>query len=157
MRVDELANSAVSAEGLRIGVVTAMFNESITSGLKAGALEVLEESGATDVIIVDVPGAFELPLMAQRLAQKGCDAVVCLGAVIEGDTDHYVHVAHRASEGLMSVQLDTGIPISFGILTTRDIQTAVARSQPDQDNKGREAALAAVLTARALEGLMTLD
>ena len=153
MRVDEQGNDPISAEGLRIGVVTATFNESITSGLKEGALELLDESDATDVVIVDVPGAFELPLMAQRLALGGCDAVVCLGAVIEGDTDHYEHVAHRASEGLMRVQLDTGTPIAFGVLTTRDAEAAIARSQPGSDNKGREAALAAIVMAQALKGL----
>jgi 6,7-dimethyl-8-ribityllumazine synthase len=157
MRVDETAPRTASGEGLRIGVATATFNQSITSGLKTGALELLEESGVSDVVIVDVPGAFELPLMAQRMAELGCDAVVCLGAVVQGDTDHYEHVAHRASEGLMRVQLDTGIPISFGILTTRDIQAAVARSQPGPDNKGREAALTAVLMARALERPATHD
>ncbi len=151
MRVDEPGNDPVSAEGLRVGVVTAIFNETITSGLKAGAVQVLEESGATDVIVVDVPGAFELPLMAQRLALRGCDAVVCLGAVVEGDTDHYEHVAHRASEGLMRVQLDTGIPIAFGMLTTRDAEAAIARSRPGPDNKGREAALPAILMALELK------
>lgn len=153
MQVDEPDLTAVSAEGLQMAVATATFNRSITAGLKAGALDFLRECGATDVIAVDVPGAFELPLAAQRLARQGCDAVVCLGAVVEGDTDHYEHVAHRASEGLMRVQLDTGIPISFGILTTRDVQAAITRSQPGPSNKGREAALAAVLTARALQTL----
>lgn len=153
MHVDNTSIDTVSAEGLRIGVTTAMFNQSITAGLKAGALELLEEAEATQVVVADVPGAFELPLMAQRLAQNGCDAVVCLGAVVEGDTDHYEHVAHRASEGLMRVQLDTGIPISFGILTTRNIEAAILRSQPGPANKGREAALAAVLTVRALQSL----
>ncbi len=153
MRVDEASVDSVSADGLCIGVTTAVFNRSITSGLKAGALELLEEAGASDVVVVDVPGAFELPLVAQRLAQQGCDAVVCLGAVVEGDTDHYEHVAHRASEGLMRVQLDTGIPIAFGILTTRDAEAAILRSQPGPGNKGREAALAAVLTVRALQSL----
>jgi 6,7-dimethyl-8-ribityllumazine synthase len=156
MRIDDDASSErVLGEGLRIGVATAMFNRSITSGLKTAALEQLKESGVTDVIIVDVPGAFELPLVAQRLADLGCDAVVCLGAVVEGDTDHYEHVAHRASEGLMRVQLDSGVPISFGILTTRDVEAAVNRSEPGPGNKGREAALAAVLTAQAL-GLLTI-
>ena len=153
MRVDDPGINHVSAEGLRIGVATATFNKTITSGLKAGALELLEESGATDVVVVDVPGAFELPLMAQRLALEGCDAVVCLGAVVEGDTDHYEHVAHRSSEGLMRVQLDTGVPVAFGVLTTLDVDAALARSQPGPDNKGREAALAAVLMARTLKSL----
>jgi 6,7-dimethyl-8-ribityllumazine synthase len=153
MHVDNPSMETVSAKGLCIGVTTALFNQSITAGLKAGAIELLEETEASQVVIADVPGAFELPLMAQRLAQYGCDAVVCLGAVVEGDTDHYEHVAHRASEGLMRVQLDAGIPISFGILTTRDAEAAILRSQPGPANKGREAALAAVLTVRALQSL----
>jgi 6,7-dimethyl-8-ribityllumazine synthase len=157
MQVDAPSSLNVNAAGLRVAVVTAMFNEPITSGLKTGAIELLEEATAKEVLIVDVPGAFELPLIAQRLATNGYDAVVCLGAVIEGDTDHYTHVAHRASEGLMRVQLDTGVPIAFGILTTRDTEAAVKRSQPDQDNKGREAAEAAVHAALALRRLTESD
>jgi len=87
------------------------------------------------------------------VATNGYDAVVCLGAVIEGDTDHYEHVAHRASEGLMRVQLDTGVPTAFGILTTRDVESAIERSRPGSTNKGREAAMAAVRTALVLRSL----
>ena len=150
MRIDEHDDDAPSAVGLRMGVVTALFNRSITDGLKHGALEYLKEAEADEVLVVDAPGAFELPLLAKSLAEAGLDAVVCLGAVIEGDTDHYAHVAHRASEGLMRVQLDTGVPISFGILTVRDVADAHARSLPGPDNKGREAAEAAVMAALAL-------
>ena len=153
MRIDDQSTESLSAKGLRIGVVTAGFNESITSGLKAGALEFLRESGVDEVLVVDVPGAFELPLLAQHVATNGYDAVVCLGAVIEGDTDHYEHVAHRASEGLMRVQLDTGVPTAFGILTTRDVESAIERSRPGSTNKGREAAMAAVRTALVLMSL----
>ncbi|GMQ93169.1 MAG: 6,7-dimethyl-8-ribityllumazine synthase [Acidimicrobiia bacterium] len=153
MRVDEATDNPVSAEGLRIAVATATFNSSVTEGLRAGAIAFLEESGAAEILAVEVPGAFELPLMAQRLTSLGYDAVVCLGAVIEGETDHYEHVAHRASEGLMRVQLDTGVPITFGILTVRQLDDALARSKPGPGNKGREAAQAAVLTVRALQTL----
>jgi 6,7-dimethyl-8-ribityllumazine synthase len=100
-----------------------------------------------------VPGAFELPLFAQKCAVLGYDAVVCLGAVIEGDTDHYDHVANRASEGLMRVQLDTGVPVAFGVLTVRDVAQAIERSRPDDHNKGREAAIAAVSAAQSLRQL----
>lgn len=155
MRLAGSTGDGPSAEGLRVGVVTAMFNEQITTGLKSGAVEFLEEAGASEIFEVEAPGAFELPLMAQHLAEAGYDAVVCLGAVIEGDTDHYEHVAHRASEGLMRVQLDTGVPISFGILTVRTVEAAVARSQPGETNKGREAAIAAVLAASTLHRLTT--
>ena len=153
MQTDDTDTSVLSATGLRIGVVTALFNRSITDGLKEGALEYLAEAETDEVIVVDAPGAFEIPLIAAALAGAGVDAVVCLGAVIEGDTDHYAHVAHRASEGLMRVQIDTGVPIAFGILTVRDLQDAETRALPGPGNKGREAAHAAVMTALTLKAI----
>ena len=153
MRIDDLDPRDLSAAGLRIAVVTAIFNASVTKGLMDGAVDYLGEANAEEVLVIEAPGAFELPLIAQRLAQRGYDAVVCLGAVIEGDTDHYEHVAHRASEGLMRVQLDTGVPVAFGVLTVRDIADAQVRAEPGPENKGREAAIAAVMAARALEAL----
>ena len=153
MRIDEQADTGVSAEGLRVAVVTASFNAVVTTGLKEGALGFLEAANATEILTVDVPGAFELPLAALAVAQRGYDAVVCLGAVIEGDTDHYEHIAHRASEGIMRAQLDTGVPMAFGILTVRDAHAALVRSQPGPDNKGREAAIAAVVTAHLLRAI----
>lgn len=152
MRTDEHRSPIdLDARGLRIAVITAVFNRSITHGLTEGALEFLREVEAEDVLSIEVPGAFELPLLAQRAARSGYDAVVCLGAVIEGDTDHYEHVAHRASEGLMRVQLDEGIPVAFGVLTVRSIDDALVRSAPGPENKGREAAIAAVMAARTLQ------
>jgi len=153
MRVDEPDPRDLSADGLRIGVVTAIFNASITKGLTDGAVDYLSEANAEEVLTIESPGAFELPLIAQRLAQRGYDAVVCLGAVIEGDTDHYEHVAHRASEGLMRVQLDTGVPVAFGILTVRELADAQVRAEPGPENKGREAAIAAVMAARAIAAI----
>ena len=153
MKLDQDASDDPRAHGLRVAVVTSVFNSKITEGLKSGALGYLEDAGADEVLVVDSPGAFELPLFAQRLAIAGYDAIVCLGAVIEGDTDHYEHVAHRASEGLMRVQLDTGVPVAFGILTVRDEADAVARSQPDDSNKGRESAVAAVMAANTIRSL----
>lgn len=153
MRVDEPDPRDLSADGLRIGVVTAIFNVSITKGLTDGAVDYLSEANAEEVLTIESPGAFELPLIAQKLAARGYDAVVCLGAVIEGDTDHYEHVAHRASEGLMRVQLDTGVPVAFGILTVRNAADALVRSEPGPENKGREAAIAAVMAARALAAI----
>jgi 6,7-dimethyl-8-ribityllumazine synthase len=153
MRTDDSDSNVLSAVGLRIGVVTGLFNGSITEGLKEGALEYLSEAETDEVIVVDAPGAFEIPLIANALTRAGVDAVVCLGAVIEGDTDHYAHVANRASEGLMRVQIDTGVPIAFGILTVRDIADAEIRSVPGPDNKGREAAHAAVMTALTLKAI----
>ena len=153
MRVDEPDPRDLSADGLRIAVVTAIFNASVTKGLTDGAVDYLSEANAEEVLTIESPGAFELPLIAQKLARRGYDAVVCLGAVIEGDTDHYEHVAHRASEGLMRVQLDTGVPVAFGILTVRDLAAAQVRSEPGPENKGREAAIAAVMAARALSAI----
>jgi 6,7-dimethyl-8-ribityllumazine synthase len=140
----------LDAGGLRIGVVRSLFNRPVTDGLLDGALAVLVEAGATDVTVIDVEGAFETPLVAQSMAQTGYDAIVVLGAVVEGETDHYEHIAGRASDGLMRVMLDTGVPVSFGILTVRDPAHAFARSAPDEHNKGREAAEAAVRTANLL-------
>ena len=153
MRLADGGGIDLDASGLRIAVITAVFNGSITSGLRAGAIDYLQEASAAEILAIEAPGAFELPVIAQRAAAAGYDAVVCLGAVIEGDTDHYEHVAHRASEGLMRVQLDTGVPVAFGILTVRDIDHAVARSKPGPENKGREAAIAAVMAARALDAI----
>ncbi|HEX9855187.1 MAG TPA: 6,7-dimethyl-8-ribityllumazine synthase [Acidimicrobiia bacterium] len=150
MGIDGPAGGEVDAGGLRIAIAQSTFNRTVTDGLRDGALAALEEAGATDVTVVEVPGAFELPLAAQRLAQAGYDAVVALGAVVMGDTDHYEHVAHRASEGLQRVMLDTGVPIAFGILTVREAHQAATRSAPGRGNKGAEAAMAAVETVRAL-------
>jgi 6,7-dimethyl-8-ribityllumazine synthase len=153
MRIDETPGVDLDASGLRIAVVTSIFNGSITAGLRAGAVDYLEEASAEEVLLVEAPGAFELPLIAQKLAAGGYHAIVCLGAVIEGDTDHYDHVAHRTSEGLMRVQLDTGVPVAFGVLAVRDRSHAEDRSAPGPENKGREAAIAAVMAARALAAL----
>jgi 6,7-dimethyl-8-ribityllumazine synthase len=132
---------------VRVGVACAEFNGGITDRLLTGALDALEEAG-TDLraaIIVWVPGAFELPVAAQHLAQSGAvDAVICLGAVIRGDTGHYEFVAGECASGLQRVQLDTGTPIVFGVLTTETVDQALARSEDDASNKGREAAATAL-------------
>ena len=143
----------LDAAGLRVAIVRATFNREITDGLLDGAQDLCARVGVGVVTLVDVPGAFELPLLAQRLAVAGYDAIVALGAVIEGETDHYDHVAHRASEGLLRVMLDTGVPVAFGILTTREWAQAKARSVPGEGNKGAEAALAAIETALALKSI----
>ena len=135
--------------GLRVGIARSTFNDDVTSGLLEGALAAVTAAGAT-AEVVEVPGAFELPLIAQRMAVAGYDAIVALGAVVLGETDHYDHVAHRASEGLMRVALDTGVPVAFGILTAREQRPAVDRSLPGPENKGAEAATAAMQTAVVL-------
>jgi 6,7-dimethyl-8-ribityllumazine synthase len=147
----------LDASDLRIGVVRSLFNQPVTDGLLRGALDVLASAGGGADTIVNVEGAFEVPLVAQCLARANFDAIIAIGAVVEGETDHYEHIAGRASEGLMRVMLDTGVPISFGILTVTDPAHAFARSAPDEHNKGREAAVAAIRTANALKELKKLD
>lgn len=143
----------LKAHGMRIGIVRSLFNRPVTDGLLAGALDVLDEAGVTDVTVFNVEGAFEIPIVARRLADQGFDAVVTVGAVVEGETDHYEHIAREAAAGLMQVGLTTGVPVSFGILTVRDPEHAYARSAPGPKNKGREAAEAAIRTANLLAGV----
>lgn len=138
--------------GLRIGVAVAEWNASITGPLTDGALDRLAELGVTSVTVARVPGAFELPVVARSLA-AGHDAVVAIGVVIEGETDHYVHIATQATRGLTQVSLDTGIPVANALLTVRHVSHAVERSAPGDANKGREAAEAAVVTANLLREL----
>ena len=142
--------------GLRIGLACALFNGGITSRLLDGALEGLVAASVdrADTTVAWVPGAFELPLAAQRLATAGgVDAVACLGAVIRGDTAHFDFVAGQCAAGLARVALDTGVPVVFGVLTTENVDQALERARPDETNKGREAALSAVQMAAMLREL----
>lgn len=143
----------LDGSGLRIAVARAQYNRPVTDGLLEGALQALRDADVGDPAVVEVPGAFDLPLIVRRLAETGSDAVVAIGAVVEGETDHYEHVAHRATEGLMQVMLETGVPVTFGILTVRDPAHAFARSGPNEHNKGKEAAEAAVIIANVLRQL----
>jgi 6,7-dimethyl-8-ribityllumazine synthase len=141
---------------LRIGVVVSRFNESVTEALLKGALEALAEAKVPpdSVTIASVPGAFELAGTASRLAAGGAvDAVVCIGAVIRGQTDHFTFVAAAAQEGILRVSIDTGIPIIFGVLTTDDYEQAEDRAGGAAGNKGYEAALDAVEMANLYRGL----
>jgi 6,7-dimethyl-8-ribityllumazine synthase len=145
-----------TAIGQRFAIVVSRFNDAITEGLLAGAREVLVEAGVRDedVAVVRVPGAFEIPFAAQRLAETGrFAAVICLGCVIKGDTMHFELIAGAATEGIARAAATTGVPVSFGVLTTLTEEQAVARSGPGPDNKGREAALAAVEMATLLRAL----
>jgi len=143
-------------EGLRVAVVTSRFNDLVTDRLLAGCLDGLSRLGVdpASVIQASVPGALELPLAAQRLASSGDhDAVVCLGAVIRGATDHHVHVGGQCAAGLTRVQLDTGIPVVFGVLTTDSLEQALERAGGKSANKGFEAAATAVEMADLLRQL----
>jgi 6,7-dimethyl-8-ribityllumazine synthase len=138
------------AAGCRFAVIVSHFNEDITDGLLRGARQVLEEASVSgdDITLLHVPGAFELPVAALRAAETGrFDAVICLGCLIKGDTMHFEYIAAAASHGIMDASQATGVPIAFGVLTTLTDEQAVARSGDGPDNKGREAALAAVQMA----------
>ncbi|NQV06115.1 6,7-dimethyl-8-ribityllumazine synthase [bacterium] len=137
---------------LRVAVVVGRFNEPVTTGLLAGALGALESLGVLDPDVIWVPGAFEIPVVAATLAGDH-DCVVALGAVIEGQTDHYEHIATQATAGIAQVALASGVPVANGILAAREPAHAVARSRPDSRNKGAEAAEAAVGAALALAAL----
>jgi len=131
----------------RFAIVVSRFNEEITEGLLNGAREVFSEASVRDedLTIVRVPGAFEIPIAAQRLAESGdYDAIVCLGCLIKGDTMHFEYIAEAASHGIVQAAAATGIPMAFGVLTTMTEEQAVERSGTGAGNKGREAAAAAL-------------
>lgn len=135
------------AEGQRIGIVAARFNEFITSKLLSGALDAFVRHGGDDhqMDVAWVPGAFEVPLVAKKMVESGkYDAVVCLGAVIRGATPHFDMVANEATKGVANVGLQTGVPVVFGILTTDSIEQAVERAGTKAGNKGFEAMMTAI-------------
>ncbi|MDI2126459.1 6,7-dimethyl-8-ribityllumazine synthase [Yinghuangia seranimata] len=140
------------AQGLRVGVVAALWHTPVMDGLVAGTLTALEELGITEPTVVRVPGAFELPVVAKALADAGHDAVVALGVVIRGGTPHFEYVCSAATDGLTRVALDTGVPVGFGVLTCDTEQQALERAgvEGSKEDKGAEAATAAVATALAL-------
>ena len=147
---------SLDARELRVGLVVARFNELFTNQLLEGALDCLKRHGADDrnVQVVRVPGSFEVPLAAKVLAESGhVDAVVCLGAVIRGATPHFDLVAGEIAKGVAQVSLTTGVPATFGVLTTDTLEQAVERSGTKQGNKGWDAAMAAIEMANVLRAL----
>ena len=143
-------------EGLRVGLVCSRFNELVTERLLAGAHDGLVRHGVDEasITVAWVPGAFELPLVAARLAASGeCDAVVCLGAVIRGATPHFDYVAGQCAAGVQRAQLDSGVPVIFGVLTTDDVDQALERAGGKAGNKGFDAAAAAIEMADLLRQL----
>lgn len=148
----------LNGAGLRIAVVVSRFNEFVTSRLLTGALDALEQHGveAGRVEVCWVPGAFEIPLAAKKLAASGrFDAVVCLGTVIRGQTPHFEYVASEASRGIAAAALETGVPIAFGVLTTDNLEQAIDRAGGKMGNKGREAVETALEMANLLRSLGT--
>jgi 6,7-dimethyl-8-ribityllumazine synthase len=146
----------LNGRGLRFGVVVARFNELITSQLLAGALDGLKRHGVAedDVDVAWTPGALEIPVVAQRLAKTGeYDGLICLGAVIRGATAHFDYVCAGVAQGVARVGLETGVPAVFGVLTTDTIEQAIERAGTKAGNKGRDAAVAAIETARVLRSI----
>lgn len=135
------------AKGIRVGIVAARFNEFITSKLLSGAMDGLirHDVQEEDIHVAWVPGAFEIPLIASKMAKSGkYDAVICLGAVIRGSTSHYDYVCNEVSKGIAAVGLDCGIPVLFGVLTTENIEQAIERAGTKAGNKGYDCALSAI-------------
>lgn len=150
----------LSAPNLKVAVVTARFNEFITSKLLGGAIDCLKrhEVNENNIVQTWVPGAFEIPLAAQKLAQTNkFDAVICLGAVIRGSTSHYDYVCNEVAKGISKVSLDAGIPVIFGVLTTDTIEQAIERAGTKAGNKGWEAALTAIEMNGVIEGIKRLE
>ena len=147
--------TAMAAEP-RVALCVARFYGELAEALEDSARAALGEAGVETIEAYSVPGAFELPVIAKFAAESGrFDAVVCLGAVIRGDTGHYDFVAGECAAGIQRVQLDTGTPVIFGVLTTDTVEQALVRSEPDETNKGWEAALAAIEMVSLLAGLET--
>lgn len=147
---------SVDGTGLRVGIVVARFNAYVTERLLAGALGELRRAGVRDddVTVARVPGAFEVPLAARELAAGGrVDAVVCLAAVIRGETPHFDFVAQAAADGAGRVMLDFSLPVAFGVLTTNTVEQAIERSNEGTGNKGAEAVQTAIEMVRVLQQL----
>ncbi|HHY40556.1 MAG TPA: 6,7-dimethyl-8-ribityllumazine synthase [Syntrophaceticus sp.] len=133
-------------EGLRLGIVVSRFNEFITNKLLSGALDMLKRHGVSEdaVDVAWVPGAFEIPLTAQKMVERGYDAVICLGAVIRGATPHFDYVASEVTKGIAQVSLATGVPVVYGLITADTLEQAIERAGTKAGNKGADAALTAL-------------
>ena len=151
-------NGDMNGQGLRVAVVVARFNEVVTRQLLTGALETLTRHGVRDddISVAWVPGSFELPVVARTLAKTGrYDSVVCLGAVIRGETGHYEMIAGQAASGTSAVSLETGVPTIFGVLTTENMDQAINRAGGKSGNVGSTAASTAIETARLIQAINT--
>lgn len=145
-----------SGKGLKVGIIAGRFNEFISSKLIGGALDALKrhEVSEDDIELAWVPGAFEMPLVAQKMARSGkYDAVITLGAVIRGSTPHFDYVCSEVSKGVASVSLETGIPVIFGVLTTNTIEECIERAGTKAGNKGFDAGVSAIEMVNLLKGM----
>jgi 6,7-dimethyl-8-ribityllumazine synthase len=155
-----MANSVIEgklkAEGFRFAIIVSRFNDFICSRLVEGAMDALMRHGASEknVVLVKVPGAFEMPLVAKKLAETNkYDVVICLGAVIRGATPHFDYLAAEVSKGIATVALDSNVPITFGVLTTDTLEQAIERAGSKSGNKGYEAAMASIEMANLFKEL----
>ena len=143
----EILEGKISAEGFRFAIIVSRFNDFISSKLMEGAMDALKRHGADEkqVSLVKVPGAFEIPLTAKKLAESGkYNAIICLGAVIRGSTPHFDYVAAEVSKGIAQVALESKIPVTFGVLTTDNLEQAIERAGSKSGNKGWDAAVSAM-------------
>lgn len=152
----KIIEGELRAEGFRFGIVVSRFNDFITTKLLDGAIDALIRHGADEknIDVVKVPGSFEIPLIAKKLAMKGSyDALICLGTVIRGATPHFEYVASEVSKGIAVTSLETGMPVAFGIITADTIEQAVERAGSKAGNKGWDAALTAIEMAQVMKKL----
>ena len=153
-------DAAADASGLRVGLVVSTYHDFVTGPLRDGAIAALKQVGAADaaVVVIPVPGAFEIPFAARAAAESGVfDTIVCLGCIIRGETPHFDYIASAVANGIMTASQATGVPMSFGVLTTNSREEAVARAGPGSSNKGWEAAMAAVQLANVARRLSQSD
>jgi 6,7-dimethyl-8-ribityllumazine synthase len=148
-----IVQGVTDGAGLHIGLAVASWNQTITDRLLDGAESRCEELGVSEVTVLRVPGALELPLAAKVLIDQGCDAVVAIGTIVKGETDHYEIVVRESTSGIAKVALDSGVPVTNAILAVHDYDDAVERSDQGDANKGVEAVDAAILTATAIARL----
>ena len=145
--INIIEGKVVAPSGMKVGIVAARFNEIIVNKLLGGAVDGLVRHGVdeSNITAVWVPGAFEIPVAAKKMAESGkYDAVICVGAVIRGDTTHYDYVCSEVSKGIAHVSLETGVPVIFGVITTENIEHAIARAGSKAGNKGYDCALGAI-------------
>ena len=152
----KIIEGELQAKGLKFGIVMSRFNDFITTRLLEGAQDALLRHGAKedDIVVIKVPGSFEIPLAAKKIATKGTyNAIICLGTIIRGATPHFEYIAAEVSKGIATVSLDTGIPIAFGVLTTDTIEQAIERAGTKSGNKGWDAAMASIEMVQLLKKL----
>jgi 6,7-dimethyl-8-ribityllumazine synthase len=152
----KVVEGQLDAQGLRFALIVSRFNEALTSRLEQGAVDCLVRHGADegDLTVVRVPGAWEIPIVAAKVAQAGdVDAIVCLGALIRGGTAHFELIASEVAKGIAQASISSGVPLTFGVITAETLEQAVERAGTKMGNKGWEAALAAIEMARLYQGI----